>query len=130
MSGEKRLPLTGIRVVEFAAAAAVPFSTFWLAAMGAQVLKIESYQHPNVARRLEPYADGIPGHNRSGMFNTKGINKFSCTIDLTSENGIELADELIKVSDVVVENFTLRVAERHRMNYERLKTLQPDIILV
>jgi crotonobetainyl-CoA:carnitine CoA-transferase CaiB-like acyl-CoA transferase len=124
------LPLSGIRVIEFAAAAAAPFCTYWLATMGAEVIKIESYEHPDVARRLEPYADGVEGHNRGGMFNTKGMNKRSCTLNLAQPRAWDLALRLVAQSDVAIENFSYRVARRYDLTYQRLRQARPDIIMV
>ena len=98
------LPLQGTRVLELASAAAAPFCTYWLASLGAEVIKVESYEHLDAARRLEPFADGLAGENRAGMFNSKGINKRSCTLNLGDPRAMDLALRLAALSEVVIEN--------------------------
>ncbi len=128
-----RLPLEGIRVIDFGLILAIPHATQWLATMGAEVIKVESKAHPDTVRlggALMGAADKIPGPNRSGTFNSLHYSKKSCSINMTKEKGRELARRLIATADIVTENFTTPVTQRFGLTYEQLKQVKPDIILL
>ncbi len=124
------LPLEGYRVADFSWVIAGPYCTQWLAVMGAEVIRVESSQHTDINRRLGPYADGVAGINRSGLWNGLNISKKSCTLNLTNPKAAEIAKELVKISDVVVENFGYGMMERFGLGYSLLRELKPDLVLV
>ncbi len=126
------LPLEGIRVADFSWVVAGPFSTMILAAMGAEVIKIESSVHTDVNRRLPPFADGegTDSIERSGLFHSLNLSKQSCAINLTTTQGQEIALDLVRQSDVVVENFAYGQMDRFNLGWERLRTAKPDLIMV
>lgn len=124
------LPIEGIRVTDFCHVWAGPHVTQWLAVMGADVIKIESTLRPDLTRSF--FAEGrtlMPGLNRSVDFAVLNYGKKSCTINMTLPEGRELAKRLIRVSDVVTENFGGPVMERWGLSYPDLKELKPDIIM-
>ncbi len=127
-----KLPFEGIRVADFGWVIAAPACTLWLANMGAEVIKIETKAHPETLRTINHggYADGVPGLNRAGGFNSLNYSKYSCSLDLTRPRARELAKEIIKKSDVVVEAYTGSVAERFGLTYPELQAVKPDIILL
>src|SRR5690242_2975770 len=84
-TGERRRPLEGVRVIDFTWAWAGPHCTLQLAALGAEVIRLESYYRPCQNRRIPPYADDVPGLNRSGSFNQNNQGKRSVVIDLHHE---------------------------------------------
>ena len=86
-----------IRITDFTWAWAGPYCTKMLADMGAQVIKVESSRHPDIGRLLPPFSEEGPGINRSGRHNKRNRNKLSVTIDLTREQGIELARKIIGI---------------------------------
>jgi crotonobetainyl-CoA:carnitine CoA-transferase CaiB-like acyl-CoA transferase len=120
------LPLEGIRVVELCTGAAGPVVAKCLGEYGAEVLKIES--------RLR--GDGHRGGTNPKRWNTQpdfiklSRNKKSVTVNLRTDRGKQLVKDLIRQSDVVVENFSLGVLERWGMSYEELRDIKPDIILI
>jgi crotonobetainyl-CoA:carnitine CoA-transferase CaiB-like acyl-CoA transferase len=126
-----RLPLEGIRVADFTWVWAGPFCTMHLAYLGAEVIKIESRARLDLTRRLliRP-PDMKPGVNRSALFNqwAQGGKK-SLLLNCTKPEGIALAKELIKKSDVVIDNFATGVMEHLGLGYEELKKIKPDIIM-
>jgi crotonobetainyl-CoA:carnitine CoA-transferase CaiB-like acyl-CoA transferase len=125
-----RLPLAGIRVADFSWVWAGPFCTMHLAHLGAEVIKIESQAHLDLTRRLPFYPpDMEPGVNRCPLFNQWAQGKKSILFNLTKAEGVALAKELIKKSDVVVENFATGVLERLGLDYDELKKIKPDIIM-
>ena len=75
-------------------------------------------------------ADGILGVNRSGTFNGLNYSKKSVTLNVATADGAVLARELVKVSDVVSENFATGVMDRLGLGYEALRALKDDIIML
>jgi len=127
---QSRLPLAGVRVADFTWVWAGPYCTMHLAHLGAEVIKIESQGRMDVTRRLPLYPAGMKGGvNRSGLFNQWSLGKKSLLINFDKPAGIALVKELIKKSDVVVENFATGVMERLGLNYDELKKIKPDIIV-
>src|SRR5919199_3088496 len=120
------LPLEGIRVVELCTGAAGPTVGKALAEYGAEVLRIESRRRPDTHRGGANKARW----NKSPSFVKLHRNKKSVTLNMQSERAKELLRELIRVSDVVTENFSLGVLERWGLGYDRLHELKPDIILI
>jgi len=120
------LPLEGVRIVELCTGAAGPTAAKCLGEYGAEVLKIES--------RLR--GDGHRGGTNPKRWNTQpdfaklNRNKKSVTVNLKTDRGKQLVKDLIRHSDVVVENFSLGVMERWGMSYDELREVKPDIILI
>ena len=122
-------PLHGIRICDFTWVWAGPFCTLQLAHLGADVIKIESTKRVDTVRAFVP-ADDVPGINRAGYFNQYNQGKRSVQLDLGSEEGREIARRLAAKSDVVTENFSAGVMARMGLDYERLKQVKPDIIMI
>jgi len=127
--------LKDIRVLDLGTYFAGPNCAWHLATMGAEVIKIESCRHPDPLRiaAREVYPGGEPGErpwNRSGMINERNRNKYGITLDLTASRGKEIFLRLIKISDVVVENFQAGVMKRLGMDYPVLAEANPKIILL
>ena len=128
-----KLPFEGIRVADFGWILAAPLSGQWLSTLGADVIRIESKARPDLVR--SGVAGGVipgpePSWNRVATFNSLNYGKKSCTLDLTKEQGQELAYRIIEKSDVVIEAFTAPVVERFGLTYDKLKAIKPDIILI
>ena len=127
---ESRLPLEGVRVADFSWVWAGPFCAMHLAHLGAEVIKIESHTHLDLARRLAYYPkDMEPGVNRCALFNQWGQGKKSLLLNLTTPRGVSLAKELIAKSDVVLQNFATGVMDSLGLGYEELRRVKPDIIM-
>jgi crotonobetainyl-CoA:carnitine CoA-transferase CaiB-like acyl-CoA transferase len=125
-------PLAGIRVLDFTWVRAGPWATRWLGAFGAEVIKIEWPERPDILRRHR-YA--VPpgmeqGPNTSGHFNNTNANKLSVTLNVRTPRGLELVKRLIAVSDIVVENFSSRVLQDWGLSYAEMQRIRPDIIYV
>ena len=121
----------GISVVEFAAIAAGPVIGKHLADHGARVVHVESHERPDGFRvNYPPYKDNKPGINRSGAFGICNNNKYGVTINLKTEEGIELAKKLIAWADLIVENFTPGTLKKLGLGYEEMVEVNPDIILL
>jgi crotonobetainyl-CoA:carnitine CoA-transferase CaiB-like acyl-CoA transferase len=117
--------LDGIRVVDFSHFIAGPFATMILADMGAEVIKIEPPGRGDDLRRYPPVD---PRLKHGAPFLWTNRNKRSVAIDLKSPDGVEVARDLIRTADVVVENFSTGVMERFGLGYENCRKLRPSII--
>jgi crotonobetainyl-CoA:carnitine CoA-transferase CaiB-like acyl-CoA transferase len=124
------LPLSGVRVLDFTWAWAGPFGTMQLAHMGAEVLKIESEIRPCITRMIPPFADGQPGPNRAGYFNQYNQGKRSITLNLADPAGLQVAYDLVRHCDVVVENFAGGVSAKMGLGYEKLRAFRADLIMI
>ena len=117
------MPLTGIRVVDLTRIIAGPFCTQMLGDMGAEVIKIEPPKDGDPLRAQGVIRDGL-----SWYYASNNRNKKSLAVNLYSAEGKTILTQLIKTSDVVVENFRPGVMEKMGFGYSHLKELKPDII--
>jgi crotonobetainyl-CoA:carnitine CoA-transferase CaiB-like acyl-CoA transferase len=111
------MPLAGIRVLDFSWVIAGPTATRYLAAMGAEVIKIEAPGR------------GDPGR-ASELHTVLGQAKRSVVLDLKKEEAVAVARALAARSDVLIENFATGVMERLGLGAEALQALNPDLIYV
>ncbi len=128
-----KLPLEGVRILDSTYIFAMPYACAMMADLGAEVVKIEGPAHSDPIRLSGSFADNNPhpdAWNRSGGFNMLNRGKKSLTLDLSKPEGREALKELVKVSDVLVENYTPRVMRAWGMDYPNLIKLKPDIIMV
>jgi crotonobetainyl-CoA:carnitine CoA-transferase CaiB-like acyl-CoA transferase len=144
---DRRLPLEGVRVLAQAIVWAGPFATLLLSDLGAEVIEIESIQHLNPTRtnyrHLPPsvlagrvgvnYVNRDPSEgfwNRQSFFNYAKRGCKSVTLNLHSERGRELFYELVRHSDVFMENNAANVAEHLHIDYPTLSGINPRLIMV
>jgi crotonobetainyl-CoA:carnitine CoA-transferase CaiB-like acyl-CoA transferase len=123
-------PLTGVRVADFSWVWAGPFCSMHLAHLGAEVIRMESARRVDVLRMLPPYADSRPGLNRSGYFNQYNQGKRSVNLDITTDEGKELARRIVAITDVAVENFAGGVIDRLGLGYDALSAVKPDLVMI
>jgi crotonobetainyl-CoA:carnitine CoA-transferase CaiB-like acyl-CoA transferase len=117
-------PLTGIRIVDFTRVLAGPLSTMVLADLGAEVIKIE---RPHVGDDTRSW--GPPElSGEATYFLAVNRGKRSVSVDLTTAKGQAAVRELIADADVIVENFRTGVLARFGLDYESLKTTQPNLV--
>jgi benzylsuccinate CoA-transferase BbsF subunit len=125
-----QLPLSGVRIADFTWVWAGPFATLQLAHLGAEVIRVESQNRLCVTRRIPPFAEGEAGVNRSGYYNQFNQGKLSLSLNFTHPEALEIAKQLVAVSDVVSENFAAGVMNKLGLGYEELKKIKPDIIMI
>lgn len=111
--------LKDIRILDFSWVLAGPYATRILADFGAEVLKVQPLIPPE---EQDAFARGFE--------NTWNRNKRGVTLNMRKPEGIALAKKLVSLSDAVVENFTPRVMANWGLDYENLKEIKPDIILL
>jgi benzylsuccinate CoA-transferase BbsF subunit len=124
------LPLAGVRVVDMTWMWAGPYCSLQLAHLGAEVIRIESHQRPDMNRRVPPYPNDEPGLDRGGSFNQWNQGKGSVLLDMKKPEAPQLAAELIAKSDVFIENYAVGVVDRLGLGYERLSQLNPQLIMI
>ena len=126
------LALKGIKVVEFAAYAAGPVVGKHLVDHGATVVHIESKVRPDGFRaHYPPYKDNIHGLNRSGLFALCNNDKLDITLNLKkAPKATDLAKRIVAWSDVVIENFSPGTMKRLGLDYEALRKIKPDLIML
>ncbi len=125
--------LAQLRICDFSGQLAGAGATRFLAAFGAQVIRIEDPVRQgrwDILRGNFPYVDERRGIDLGGAFNNHNVEKLGITLNLRTERGVELLRQLVRVSDVVTENFAAGVLERLGFGYETLCELRPDIIYV
>ena len=114
----------------------MPFAGANLADLGAEVIKVDTCQtqYMDTTRTITgPFPDNEPGKywwEQGGTFQNLNRGKRSLTLDLRSEKSQDIIKELVRICDVVLENFTPRVMERFALDYESLKAHKPDLIMV
>jgi len=115
--------LSGIRVIEICNVAAGPFCGMLLADMGADVIKIEQPGTGDTLRSWAPITDGY-----SENFASLNRNKRSVTLNLKDEADRQVAVELIRSADVLVENNRPGVMERLGLGYDAMRAINPALV--
>lgn len=119
--------LEGIRVLDCSIAMAGPFAAQRLGDLGADVIKIEPVQ--GEWQRGMP-AGGVDGNRINASFLSLNRNKRSLAVDLKSSEGKKLVYELVKTSDIFLQNYRSGVATRLGLDYKTLVKINPKIIYV
>ena len=125
------LPFAGLRVLDFTMFWAGPFVGHFLAALGADVIKVESIQRPDgirVASTQRPAAERW--WEWSALFHGINAGKRGITLDLSRPRGLALARALIAKADALVENFSPRVLDNLGLRYEELARDNPRLVMV
>ncbi len=125
--------LSSVRICDFSGQLAGAGATRWLAAFGAEVIRIEDPVRQgtwDILRTMPPFVDERRGIDFGGGFNNHNVEKYGITLNLRTERGRELLAEIVRRSDVVAENFAAGVLERWGFGYERLRELRGDIVYV
>jgi crotonobetainyl-CoA:carnitine CoA-transferase CaiB-like acyl-CoA transferase len=125
------LPLEGLRVLDFTAFWAGPAATHMLAALGADVIKVESIQRPDGMRFTTTARPSVDRWWEWGpVFNGANAGKRGITVDMTRPEGLALAKRLVAWADAVVENFTPRVMDGFGLDWAAVAAANPRAIMV
>ena len=132
---EMTLPLSGIRVVDLTQVVAGPTATLLLAALGAQVIKIERPFLAGLRQNIRIIPARVPGApeepwNRVPVFNELNRFKMSMSLNLNEEAARDILKQLIAASDIIIDNFSPRVMENFGLKYETVRRINPSIIAV
>jgi len=124
------MALEGIRVLDLSRGWSGPVTTHMLGDMGAEVIRIESIQNTDGWRLGGTRPEEEGWWNRSPGCNTVGRNKYGITLNLGHPHGAALFKQLVKISDVVVENYTPRVMANFGLPYPVLREINPALIMI
>ncbi len=117
--------LSGIRVLDFGRFIAGPYAAMLLADFGADVIRIER-RDGGEDRPLGPVTESGDG----GLFLNLNRNKRGLTLDLGHPRAGEIVERLVRTADIVVANLPLNVLQKLKLDYESLRAVKEDIILV
>jgi CoA:oxalate CoA-transferase len=115
--------LEGLRVIDFTRVIAGSWCTMYLSDMGAEVLKVEAPGIGDVMRVQTPVKNG-----ECGFFIIYNRGKKSMTLDLKKEEAKQIVRDLVKMSDVLVENFSPGTMKELGLGYDDLKKLNPKLV--
>ena len=107
-----------------------PFCGRQMAFSGAEVVKVEPPLRGDPSRRREPFAEDIPGPDRSLLYQYLNTNKKGVTLDLSKASGIDLFKRLIASSDVLIEDREPGAPESYGLSYDALADVNPRLITV
>jgi crotonobetainyl-CoA:carnitine CoA-transferase CaiB-like acyl-CoA transferase len=127
LSGECRLPLEGMRILDATTWWAGPIATHILAMLGADVIHVESIQKIDGSRALG--GTFASQHKEwwecSFIFLSTNSNKRGLTVDLSHPKGMAIFESLVAGADALVENFSPRVMDRFGITWEKVQALNP-----
>lgn len=139
--GDRRWALGGVRILDFSWFLASAGGTRFLSAMGAECIKVEWSANPDTRLGAGAPEGGRSARDRAvsqlapindpdmgGNFNHKNAGKRGISLNVRHPEGLRIAKELVKVSDVLAEGFSPGVLERLGLGYEVLEELRPGII--
>jgi crotonobetainyl-CoA:carnitine CoA-transferase CaiB-like acyl-CoA transferase len=121
---QSKLPLSGIRVIDFGRFIAGPYCAMLLADMGADVIRVDR-RHGSEDR----YIAAITESGEGGGFLSLNRNKRNLTLDTSKPESAEVIRRLVKSADVVVANLPNNVLKSMSLDYDSLKAIKSDIIL-
>ena len=110
--------LQKIRILDFSWVLAGPYATRILADFGAEVIKVQ----PLLPEEEDKFS--------RGYYNTWNRNKLGITLSLNKPEGVAIAKRLVGISDAVVENFSPRVMANLGLDYDSLRKVKPDLIML
>jgi crotonobetainyl-CoA:carnitine CoA-transferase CaiB-like acyl-CoA transferase len=119
------MPLQGVRVIELGALIAGPYAAALLAQFGAEVIKIESPDGGDPLRIWRKLHDGT-----SLWWYSQSRNKKSVTLNLKDPRARDIARDLVRTADIVIENFRPGTLEKWGLGWEDLSRLKPSLVMV
>jgi len=122
-------PLNNLKVLDLTHYIAGPYCTKLLADYGAEVIKIEKPGQGDGSRKMGPFPDDRPHPEKSGLFLHLNTNKKGVTLNLKTMSGVKIFKKLVRRADVLVENFAPGVMPKLGLEYERLKQVNPKLVL-
>jgi len=117
--------LNGVRVLDLTRIVAGPYATLILGDLGAEIIKVEPVETITEERKLKPISETDENALGHVVINR---NKKSISLNLKKQQGKEIFYELVKLSDVVVDNFRPGTMNKLSIDYETLKKINPRII--
>ena len=127
----KSRPFEGVNILDFTWAGVGPSSGSYLGYYGATIVKVESQTRPDILRTLGPFKDGIFSVDRSYHFlYVQMAKRYAITLNLGHPGAMEVVKKLVAWADIVVESFATGTVEKMGLDYDHLKKMKPDIIML
>lgn len=117
-------PMDGYKIVDFSQVVSGPFASMLLADQGADVVKVEPLYGPGDVTRLLAYAKG----GLSAFYVNNNRGKRSLALNLGSDEGKQIALDLCRDADVVLQNFRPGAMDRLGLDYESIKAINPNVV--
>lgn len=124
------LPLKDVNILDLMWVMAGPMSTRVLADYGAAVVRVESTSRIDAVRTIGLFHDSEPGLENSALYENINVSKLGITLDLSQESGREVVLDLVRWADVVTEAFSPKAMRNWGLDYEALRQVKPDIIML
>ena len=121
-------PLNGIKVIDLTHMLAGPYAGMVIADLGAEVVKVEPLAPGEMTRGLLQSDPNYSFKDFGAYFLTLNRNKKSVSLDLKSEEGLSIFHDLVKSADVVLNNFSAGVVKKLKIDFDSLKSINPQII--
>ncbi|MFM8304865.1 MAG: CaiB/BaiF CoA transferase family protein [Actinomycetota bacterium] len=129
-SGDRRLPLDGVRILDLTAWWAGPAGGHLLALLGADVIKVESVTRPDLMRYSSVRQPPVEQWYEWGfLFHGANNTKRAITLDLNREEGTDLLLRLVAESDALIENYTPRVMDNFGLTFDALRAVNPGLVM-
>lgn len=126
-SAVEQRPFDGIRIIDMTHVLAGPFSTYQLAVLGADVIKVEGPDDPDMTR-IEGATEALNDDRYGTYFMAQNGGKRSLVVDIKTEAGRTLLKRLVATTDVLVENYRGGKLEALNLGYDDLKAINPKLI--
>jgi crotonobetainyl-CoA:carnitine CoA-transferase CaiB-like acyl-CoA transferase len=126
----KSLPLEDVKILDFMWVLAGPGVTRVLADYGATVVRIESTHRTDPTRTVGPFQNNKSGAESSGLWANNNAGKYGITLDLANEAARTIVFDLVQWADVVCEAFSPKAMRAWGFDYESLRQVKPDLIMM
>jgi crotonobetainyl-CoA:carnitine CoA-transferase CaiB-like acyl-CoA transferase len=124
------LPLAGLKVADLSWVVAGPTVGRVLADYGAIVVRVETAKRVETARVVGPFHGGVPGPEQSALYGNVNAGKLGLALDLSLEPARAVVRDLVRWADVVTEAFSPGMMHRWGLDYEALRAIKPDLIML
>ncbi len=127
---DTRLPLTGVKILDFTWALAGPAATRMLADYGADVVRVESSKRQDPIRGGRPFVDRKFGFETGALFHNTNASKRMLGLDLGNPAARAVVLDLVRWADVVCESFTPGTMARIGFGYDVLREVNPSLVML
>ncbi len=126
----RKLPLENVKILDFMWVLAGPGITRMLADYGATVIRIESVNRIDPTRTVGPFQNAQSGTENSGLWGNNNSGKYGITLDLSTAGARAIVMDLVRWADVVCEAFSPKAMRAWGFDYESLRHVKPDLIML
>jgi crotonobetainyl-CoA:carnitine CoA-transferase CaiB-like acyl-CoA transferase len=130
VAATRHAALDGLRVVDLTWALSGPATARFLSDFGATVIHVESACRVDSARTVQPFLDDDSRGDNAAVYHNMNVGKLSLSLNLSSPEGRAVLDDLVRWADVLIESLSPRAAESLGLDYERLASINPMLIMM